>query len=261
MRGLLLYFVAAAAAAAESWSGRITYVEELIGPAAPPARATALDAAVAGLRQDLNGIRAALAIEEQPIRREILRQDGIALARALRSAALERGGTVELLTVEIRCAEAPVAGAALDRGRIRIDRDGHLLLADRASGLIRERSAWRGSAATRALLPAPSLLDAGRPGGERLGMPALRLELRLAGDEDRDRASVHYLPHLPNPWAHALRDGDGSMPQQLARVPGLPVDVQQADGDGRGVRLRALAIEPGPQQPDDLALPEALDEE
>ncbi len=215
---------------AESFSGTITAVEVLRGPAETSDR-DELDRLAATLDARIRQHREAL-VGAKPLAARILREDLGFLQAEQERLVLRGGGDLSVSTTMFTLHQGRLLQIG-DDARLQIDRNRNLGLAEIA-GTVR--------ALTLAPLPPPTT-DAGTPGPEVLGHPTVERRMSINGR----KATVLAIAGLPNPWTLGLLDGtgEGDLLGVLATVPGLPVAASWQDG-GLTRELRVTSITPGP---------------
>lgn len=203
-------------AAAQEWSGTITQVENVVGPAdvAGGDRAE-LDAYAKLLEQRLLRTRADLRAAPQTMAR-VLRGDIGTYQAELERVALARGGVVAVAQTTF----------VMSGQKLVVIGEGPRLVVDRTLGRAIALDGQRRDDVPLAPLPVPIALDRMAPEVAVVGTTARRIEIKAEGR----KYVVLLVPDLPNPYALGLlpinADDKDSLALALAVLPGLPVVVE-----------------------------------
>lgn len=222
-------------ASAQEWSGTITQVENMVGPAdvAGGDRAE-LDAYARLLDQRLQRARADLRAAP-PVVARVLRGDIGTYQAELERVALARGGVVGVAQTTF-----VVSGLKLV-----VIGEGPRLVVDRALGRAIALDGQRRDEVPLAPMPTPVAIERTAPDVAVAGTTARRIELKAEGR----KYTVLVVPGLPNPYALGLlpinADDKDSLALALAMLPGLPVVVEYA-ADGVTHRWEVTKIVAGP---------------
>ena len=202
--------------AAQEWSGTITQVESMVGPAdvAGGDRAE-LDAYAKLLDQRLQRARADLRAAPSVMAR-VLQGDIGTYQAELERVALARGGVVAVAQTTF----------VMSGQKLVVIGEGPRLVVDRTLGRAISLDGQRRDDVPLAPLPVPVALDRSAPEVPVAGTTARRIEIKAEGR----KYTVLVVPDLPNPYALGLlpinADDKDSLALALAVLPGLPVVVE-----------------------------------
>jgi hypothetical protein len=212
----LLALAGLGALPAQDWSGTITVIESLVGPAGVGGSdRTELDEYAKLLKERLQKAQQELHTVP-PVVALALREDIGAYQAELERVVLERGDAIKVGTSVF----------TIKGERMLISGDGPRLLIDRAANQETLYVGGKREVVPLAPLPAPAELDKSAPEATVLGLQARRLTMRAEGKV----CTVLLAPGMPNPYALSLLPAAGgekdTIPQGLARLPGLPLLVE-----------------------------------
>ncbi|MBA3709118.1 MAG: hypothetical protein H0W83_09910 [Planctomycetes bacterium] len=214
-----------AAAIEESWSGLVTIVESINGPAASSGDQKELEHFAHTIEDRLKQARAMLTTCPPMIAR-VIREDIGFYEAELERVVAARGGALTIgRTYYI-----------IKGDRMLLVADGARLLIDRVSG--DATGQVEGHPISRKLPPIPDApaIDDQPNGQDMLGYPTKHVVRRARGKS----YAIDVALNLPNPYAIGLIEGgqDNDLIHELSELPGLPMMVSEIGGDA----VRSLCV-------------------